>query len=408
MRLFQKMKLRAIGLLFFSLIFHASMFTMTQMYRLFLVFLFLGFSSHCLQAQVIRQNEKGEKIIVYPDGSWRYFNQTGGGKDYPVYQAQVLPFEQPVMLTEEDARKIANRQAQLAREAASIAQARAEKATEQRLKLEAEMRQVNRSDAEALRHLQVRLEASKRTESESLAEVGLAKTELTTAEELTHKGDILSIFKKAQAERDQKVYAPNANALSVDLFASVLPSTSYYDDFARANPYGKLPVPAPCRFAFEGKDPNNGRTRRDLESQQLFSFTDEKLKLFLKDKEYLSCKGFLSSVDGGFRVLTLEFSFSSPNAREAYGFIEKGSILTIRLLNGGFINLQSGSMDRGSFDTQSHTLVYRVTYNISADQLGFLEKNEVDKIRVFWSSGYEEYEVYQMDFFMRQLKCLDK
>ena len=32
------------------------------------LFVQLGFS------QVIRENEKGEKIIVYPDGSWQYFN----------------------------------------------------------------------------------------------------------------------------------------------------------------------------------------------------------------------------------------------------------------------------------------------------------------------------------------------
>lgn len=32
---------------------------------------------------VIRENEKGEKIIVYPDGSWRYFNQPQGGRKLP-------------------------------------------------------------------------------------------------------------------------------------------------------------------------------------------------------------------------------------------------------------------------------------------------------------------------------------
>ena len=142
--------------------------------------------------------------------------------------------------------------------------------------------------------------------------------------------------------------------------------------------------------------------------QHLFSFTDEKLRMFLKDKEYLSCKGYLSSMDGGYRFLTLEFSFSTPNAKEAYGFIEKGSVLTIRLINGDFINLRSGSMDRGSFNLKDKMLTYQVNYPIAQDQLSFLEKSEVDKIRVFWSSGYEEYEVYQLDFFMNQLSCLDK
>jgi hypothetical protein len=363
-------------------------------------------------AQVIRQNERGEKIIVYPDGSWKYFNQKqgGGGTDYPVYEASVTPFDNPVLLTEQDALKIATRRAQLAREATSIALDRATKATEQRQKLEHDFALASSresADSEILRRFNIRLSAARKTEVESKNEALIAQQELAKAEDLTRKGDILQTLRMAEAARKSQVYYPKADALSADFFSSIVPTTPYYQDFIKSNPYYGLEKQEQCKFQFNGKD-NTGRTRKELDAQHLFSFTDEKLRMFLKEKEYLSCKGYLSSLDGGYRYLTLEFTFSTPNAREAYGFIEKGSVLTIRLINGNFINLRSGTMDRGSYDTRVNLLTYRVHYAIAQDQMSFLSKSEVDKIRVFWSSGYEEYEVYQLDFFMKQLACLDK
>ena len=110
---------------------------------------------------------------------------------------------------------------------------------------------------------------------------------------------------------------------------------------------------------------------------------------------------------GGYRFLSLQFTFAYPNAREAYGFIEKGSYLTIKLLNGDFINLKAGKMDRGSYDLTTDLLTYQVNYPIDRSQIGLLKHSEVDAIRVFWSSGFEEYEVFQLDFFINQLSCLE-
>jgi hypothetical protein len=380
--------------------------------RTHLLLLFICLIGSSLAAQTIRENAQGEKIIVYPDGSWKYFNKkTGGGTDYPVYEASVTPFDNPVLITEQDALKIATRRVQLAKEAADIAQDRAVKAAEQRQKLEQEFNSVSGKEAtesENLRRLNIRLSAARKTEVESKNEASIAQVELSKADELTRKGNILEVFKVAEANRSNKIYFPKADALSADFFSSIAPSTPYYQDFVKSNPYYGLEKQVQCKYAFNGNDPKTGRQRKDLEAQHLFSFTDEKLRMFLKDKEYLSCKGYLSSMDGGYRFLTLEFSFSTPNAKEAYGFIEKGSVLTIRLINGDFINLRSGAMDRGTFNIKEKMLTYQVNYPIAQDQLTFLEKSEVDKIRVFWSSGYEEYEVYQLDFFMNQLSCLDK
>ena len=37
-----------------------------------------------------------------------------------------------------------------------------------------------------------------------------------------------------------------------------------------------------------------------------------------------------------------------------------------------------------------------------------LKKGEVDRVRIIWDAGYEDYEVYNLDFFINQFKCLNK
>ena len=47
-------------------------------------------------------------------------------------------------------------------------------------------------------------------------------------------------------------------------------------------------------------------------------------------------------------------------------------------------------------------------YPINSSVLATLAKGEVDTIRMYWSSGFEEYEVYNLDFFINQIRCLGK
>lgn len=359
---------------------------------------------------VIRENEKGEKIIVYPDGSWRYFNQPQGGRNYPVIQSQITTLDHPVLLTEEDARRIASRRAQLAKEASVIAQNRAEQASSQLTKIETEFQQVQQaaSNSENLQRMNLRLNAAKRTEQEAKLEAELARQELSHAEELVARGNLLQEFKVSQANRANQIVLPKAGSLATATFSAVMDNGSgYYADwYSVSNPAPKT-YEKTCKYAFSGVDESTGRSRKDLEPQLLFTYTDERLRVFLKEKEYLRCEGFLSASEG-FRFLTLQFTFAYPNAREAYGFIEKGSVLTIKLLNGQYVNLQSGAMDRGRYDTQKELLTYVVQYPIDQSLLGLLQNSEAESVRVFWSSGYEEYPVFFLDFFMHQLRCLER
>lgn len=373
-------------------------------------------------AQEIRTNEKDEKIVVYPDGSWQYFVDylRGGGpvygpeegketdNRYPVFEGRVAPMEHPAYsLTEEDARKIAIRQSQLAGEAVLIAENRAREASLEREKLEEELEQARRrtdADAPTLRQLQTRLDLARRIETETGREAQLARREALRAEELIQKGDYLEELVSDQLPEAEASRRPaGTERLSSDFFTSIIGLDNRLD----GSPAPLRTPPSRCTYTHDGRDEYTGQHRRDLQKELLFTHTDERLRLYLKDKEYMRCEAYMSSLAGGFRFLTLEFTFAYPNAREAYGFIEKGSFLMVKLLNGDFITLRSGKMDRGRWDTEKELLTYSVNYPIDRSQISILRRSEVDSILVFWSSGYEEYEVFEVGFFMNQLNCLE-
>jgi hypothetical protein len=385
-------------------------------YSIFLLCLLLG---SLLAAQpVIRTNENGEAIIVFPDGRTIPFSeysgeenasQSGNENKYPVLDVEIAPLEGKIPVTSEDLRRISERKSQLAKSAAEIAQDRARQATQQLVLLEEQYAKAvaRQLPSEEVQHLEARLAAARATKKETEQEAQLAKAEASNAEEITRRGTYVQDYIKRQQRRKDQAKQYEGLKLTASASYDNLVLDDNYLPFAHTDEVILHPPAPGCKTSYEGKD-ERGRYRKDLEKQMLFTHTNESLRPYLEEgREYLSCSGFFTQI-GGFRYLTLEFTFAYPNAREAYGFIEKGSYLMIKMLNNQSIMLFSGKLDRGNYDTETQLLTYSVHYPIDQSQLNLLKRSEADKVVVSWSSGYEEYEVYELGFFINQIACLDK
>nr|MBX2817617.1 hypothetical protein [Saprospiraceae bacterium] len=198
------------------------------------------------------------------------------------------------------------------------------------------------------------------------------------------------------APQNDPVKMENAGATKASNGRYVVPNVLIDED----------PLPN-CRFAFDGVDQFNGGVRREMEEEILFTHTDPRLRAYLKGREYVTAEAYLSSVAGGYRYLTLTVRIASKNARREYGSLRSSSLLNIRLLDGSIVSLFSQDGSSGTIDPQSGDLVYKVLYGIDYQKTKLLAKSEVDQVRIVWSSGYEDYEVYNVDFFTRQLDCLN-
>lgn len=365
-------------------------------------------------AQELRTNEVGEKIIVYPDGSARYFNdlslidsqqKDSAGAAYPVVAVTIEPLSGDIDPTEADLRRIAERKKQLATEAAELAGARASAAQNSRVGLEEELaaaRATGRNDEAAT--LQRRLQLARQVESKALRERTAAENRLAAAGAIVTQRRYVAAYNEARRkERAGPEVSRPATRVERTL-GLLLPAEPAYSGFGSAP--GRLPKsePPPC-----GTDPatleNNGPTPVSL-PVQLFTHTDENLRPFLDGKEYLSCRTWTSRSRRGDRFLHLRLTFSNPNVMTAYGFLETNSSLSLHLLNGRHLSLQATRKAVGILDHSRREVNYTVTYSLPRGAAQELAAQPLDYVRIFWSSGYEEYPVYQVDALRQVLECL--
>ncbi len=170
----------------------------------------------------------------------------------------------------------------------------------------------------------------------------------------------------------------------------------------------ETPPPTECKIAFDGVDEFSGKRRREVAKSLLFQYTDETMKKYYEGEDFLTCDvAFAMSEATGYKFLTFTFTFASDNVGTSYGWLEKDNLLSIRLINGETLNLYNSRTDRGIVDNVNRKTVYNAICLIGSGEEKVLSKSEVDAIRVMWSTGTEDYEIYDVDIFADQFKCLN-
>lgn len=170
-----------------------------------------------------------------------------------------------------------------------------------------------------------------------------------------------------------------------------------------------LNPPTPeCIIAFEGVEEFSGKKRKDVAPSLFFTYTSEKLRPFFQEKDLIKCTGHVSSLSGGIKFLSIEITVADERAQTNYGSLEKNSLLSIKLIDGTTIQLINKKTNQGTLNRFEKNVVYTAQYILSSDQEKALKSTEIDRVRVVWSTGFEEYEVFETDFMMHQLECLTK
>lgn len=160
----------------------------------------------------------------------------------------------------------------------------------------------------------------------------------------------------------------------------------------------------PCKVVSET---NNKITKITASGVTVFKYTPPALSSYYKDRSYIEAEA-LFGTHPGYRYMTLLVTVHSDRARQSFGQWSQGSALTLYLINGEVIILSNTLNDGGNIDYQQKATVYTGNFVISSKQENILAEIPVERIRVVWSTGFEEYEVYEMDFLMRLIGCIHK
>lgn len=166
------------------------------------------------------------------------------------------------------------------------------------------------------------------------------------------------------------------------------------------------PLDKPCSIEFSGIDEFTGKTRKDHIAQPLFFYTPPSMVKNFPDKEYMTCDASLSSVSGGSVFLNLYINIANKEAAKLFGGLEKGTVINIKFIDGDNFAIINNRNDPGIYDPVKQAVAFRAQCNLGAGVQEKISKKSLDKIRITWQTGYEDYEVFDVDLLLRQYKCL--
>jgi hypothetical protein len=142
-----------------------------------------------------------------------------------------------------------------------------------------------------------------------------------------------------------------------------------------------------------------------LEPELLFAYTPEEIKKALRGLSYIKGYAFVGK-EPGYTFLQLNIEIASDLALQHYGNLNK-SFMNIKLINGREIRLINSRFDTGKSDPVKKTTSLSGMYYLNKEDEKSLSSSELDKIRLNFVSGYEDYMIYNVDFFTRQLACIN-
>lgn len=182
-----------------------------------------------------------------------------------------------------------------------------------------------------------------------------------------------------------------------------------FGDLSVGHSLGESPVSTEtpdCKIAFNGIDPNTLQKKIATENENIISYTHPKLEEYYKEKSFLT--GDVSVVQlGKEKYLIMEIIVRSKDAIRNYGMIQVGSPMKIELINGESVYLFAQANASGLLIPQTNNIKYQVLFLLEKAEYKLLQKSEVNNIGMMWSSGYEKYDVYNIDVLLNQISCLE-
>lgn len=165
------------------------------------------------------------------------------------------------------------------------------------------------------------------------------------------------------------------------------------------------PPALPCQMAVNTRDEFSGEIYRRTAPVELFRHSPAALKNFLQGKPNVLCEAAIASA-GANVTLHLTFTINDPSPRKAFGKLEKSSQATLWFMDGTSYIIYNQQLEEGVQNPENQSYVYRVQYPLIAEVQKKMRRMELDKIRIAWSSGYEDYDVQYVQLLMQQARCL--
>lgn len=356
---------------------------MKSLNKRFIGLIALVFVSSALCAQVEATDSQGRKILLMPDGSYKFVDAKTTTP--PAATAKNNNVIQSLDKVEKQ-KKEAEKKEKEAKEKLAKDQAKAEKELKEKL-----AKEQAKTEKEAKEKL-AKEEAKKLKEAKELAEkqAKLAANQKTKNPVATKTPTPPQPKKTEPVKEPIKAKEATATAAPKKEITPTLPPTrNIFND---------------CQVASSFIDEFTGIKKTVLEEALFFSYTPAEYEKFMDGTDFMDVYATLTK-EGENYSLTLNYVIDSPQGRAAFGALEEKPINLV------FMSQESLLLEpiqvSGAKLTQDKKTIFQGIYMIDAKTAKQIKNNELDKILSSWQNAELEFDIFDLDFLARRLDCLN-
>jgi hypothetical protein len=161
-----------------------------------------------------------------------------------------------------------------------------------------------------------------------------------------------------------------------------------------------------CNYTTNEVDEFTGKKKLVLRESDFINYTSEDLKKYYKKKDYINCKVGLAQIENT-KAAYFYWVLQTKEAYKYFGSIKKGATIMVKLVNGDTFELMFSKYDTGETKYDYGYTNYSSYVILDQASIDALKSAEIDKVRMSWSKGYEDYPVSNPRLFIDQLSCVE-
>lgn len=159
-----------------------------------------------------------------------------------------------------------------------------------------------------------------------------------------------------------------------------------------------------CSWVVDERDAFSGEVRRESQRSVFFQHTNPALKMLYDKIPQTTGECFLSQTGEAYRI-HLWLTIQDARARNTFGTLSANSSALFKLLDGTTLTLYNQRADEGSATADGKGYIFKGQYLLDKASAKRLAKTGVDKLRITWANGYEDYDIQHVALLQRLLGC---
>ena len=162
-----------------------------------------------------------------------------------------------------------------------------------------------------------------------------------------------------------------------------------------------------CTYRVNEVDEFTNTTKIVTHSKMFIEHTDSSLLKYYKRKShsYFELETYCAKIND-LRVIYFYIRIDSKNAYKYFGSISTDAKCIFKLKSGKTVTLNFSKYDTGDTNYERNYTSYSPYLVIPNDDYDLLKKDPVEKIRIYWSKGYEDYDIDYPEAFKKQIECI--